>query len=327
MSTLKSGQSVNVGRKTLSIEEKLGSGAFGTVYRARDVNSGDTCALKTINFTASDNSKIDLLRREVRTLQAARHKYVVQILGNDTLQLSQRNKLFLILTEYCAGGDLNSRLNKSSTNDKDMKWILQISEALSYLHSLTPAIVHRDLKADNVLITNAYNEDLKLGDFGLAREYVGLKNIGYDGQSMETYYMTSGCGPIHWVAPEFFKVRYTDKADVFSLGGIFYAILERSFHWCGSKKMYGVFTDTPLGKMGLGRAMAFVDAHMKVQFTTSFRGSNSMKRVIEDMLEFDPHNRPSANEVYERLLNIKSSIKVVSVQQQSSANDGSGGCC
>ena len=69
----------------------------------------------------------------------------------------------------------------------------------------------RDLKADNVLLTDRCTDDLKLGDSGLAREYVALKNVPYSPEAVQTYYASSGVGPAHW-----------------------------KFNWFASK-MYGVF--------------------------------------------------------------------------------------
>ena len=73
----------------------------------------------------------------------------------------------MILTEYCNGGNLNEHLSRPSVNWENRKWIREIADALAFLHS--SEIVHRDLKPDNVLLTAA--EDVKVADFGLAREY------------------------------------------------------------------------------------------------------------------------------------------------------------
>ena len=151
----------------------------------------------------------------------------------------------LLLTEYCSGGSLNDRLARPSSEEMNMKWICQIAAAQKHLHSC--GVVHRDLKADNVLLTAA--EDVKLADFGLAREYTALKLSDIrqdDGSWMASYvqyYMNSGVGPVHWVAPEVFTGRYTEKADVFSLGTLFFAILERDFIVNEGKAIYGAFVD------------------------------------------------------------------------------------
>ena len=70
----------------------------------------------------------------------------------------------LLLTDYCAGRNLNERLNRPSSEELNFKWMLQASDALAYLHSCR--VVHRDLKLDNVRVTA--EEDVKLADFGLA---------------------------------------------------------------------------------------------------------------------------------------------------------------
>ena len=325
MNALVSNQLINIGKRRLMVQRELGSGAFGTVFKVYDSREGKTYALKVISCTGQVS--VNQVLREAKTLSVARHQRIVQIFDRDVVQLPRRDLHFLILTEFCAGGDLNSRLAEPSTDDTNLKWICQISEALSYLHSLNPPIVHRDLKADNVLLTDRTTEDLKLGDFGLAREYVALKNADFSPDAVQTYYMSSGIGPIHWMAPEFFANRYTEKADVFSLGMIFYAILSRDFIRFGSKKMYGVFVNLSRhGKVGLGYAMAEIGKRAVVQFSGNFKGSNSMKRVIQEMLEFDPHNRPDATEVYDRVEKSRSSIRL-SHSPSSPEPAQPGGCC
>ena len=68
--------------------------------------------------------------------------------------------------------------------------------------------------------------------------------------------MQSGTGPIHWVAPEFFCGHYTEKADIFSLGTLLFAILERDYIVINGKAIYGAFVSVPgKGKYGVGFAM------------------------------------------------------------------------
>ena len=302
MLALSLSQKISTGQ--LLRQVKLGSGHFGTVYRAYDNKNGETYALKEV--ICKESADINSVKREADTMAKANHERIVRIFDYDFTE--NGHTTFLLLTEFCSGGDLNTRLNNSSTPDTNLKWICQVSEALNYLHSLNPPIVHRDLKADNVLLTDSCTENLKLGDFGLAREYLAIKVNDNSPQSAQTYYMTSGVGPIHWMAPEFYHKRYTEKADVFSLGGIFYAILIRDYICLGSKKMYGVFfSDKSHGKVGLGCAMAEIDQKIVVSFPEGFQINAEMKRLIEKMLNYNPKNRPIASDVYRIVKDIHSS--------------------
>lgn len=305
----------------LSVQDTLGSGAFGTVYKVYDNINRNTYALKKV--ICINQSSIDAVKREANTMIIARHERIVAIMAYDfTRDPSTGVISFLLLTEFCSGGDLNSRLDSVSTRATNLKWICQISEALSYLHSLNPPIVHRDLKADNVLLTDPSTQNLKIGDFGLAREYLAMKNIS-SFQSVQTYYLTSGVGPIHWMAPEFYNQHYTEKADVFSLAGIFYAILTREYIQIGSKKMYGVYLTYQLhGKVGLGYAMAQIDPRAAVIFPSSFQGSNAMMRLIRSMLSYNRHNRPTASEVNDTAKNIRDSERLAVVTPRQSST-----CC
>ena len=108
----------------------------------------------------------------------------------------------------------------------------------TYLNSR--GVLHRDLKPENVLLTEM--EDVKLADFSLAREYTALKtDTRLDDDSWPggytQYYMDSEVGTPFWVAAEVFDHDYTEKADVFSLGVLFCAILEGDFIELDGKKV------------------------------------------------------------------------------------------
>lgn len=81
--------------------------------------------------------------------------------------------------------------------------------------------------------------------------------------------MNSEVGPVHWVAPEVFDRHYTEKADVFSLGVLFYAILQRDFITTDNgKKFYGAFKCIRgQGKVGLGCAMASHNPNVTIAFS------------------------------------------------------------
>ena len=313
---------LQVGKKKVRIQQRLGNGAFGVVYKVIDEATSSVYALKDV--LCLNNSALRNAVREAQTLNKISHENVIAVVGVDQFRNKQGLHM-LLLTEYCSGGSLNVRLARPSTEEENLKWMSQTATAVAHLHSR--GVVHRDLKADNVLLTA--NGDVKLGDFGLAREYIALKRAGIrqdDGSWLESYtqyYMQSGIGPIHWVAPEFFRNHYTEKADVFSLGTLFFAILQRDFIVIEGKAIYGAFISIPgVGKVGVGFAMEHVDSNISIKFSSRAQGSNALQRVVLDTLKYNRYDRPSAQEVYNNLMIIKQSIRL---QEQSSTENG--WCC
>ncbi|KAL9976192.1 hypothetical protein ACROYT_G013461 [Oculina patagonica] len=316
---------VSVGNKTVRIQQRLGNGAFGVVYKVKDEASSAVYALKDV--LCLNGSELRNAVREATTLNRIFHENVIAIIAADQFRDTQGLHM-LLLTEYCSGGSLNERLDRASSTETNMKWMSQIAEALAHLHSR--GVVHRDLKADNVLLTAM--GDVKLADFGLAREYTKLKRTYAqedDGSwltSYTQYYMSSGIGPIHWVAPEFFAGHYTEKADVFSLGTLFFAILERDFIVFGGKRFYGAFVSLGWeGKVGLGYAMARnPNAKVcKVTFSPYTNATTSQRRVTLDALLYNANERPSAVEINERVQSARQSVRL----EANTTQQASGWCC
>ena len=297
---------VRVGSRIPRIQQRLGNGAFGVVYKVIDEASYEVYALKDV-LCLYDSALRNAIREAI-TLNKISHQNVIAVMGADQFQDSTGLHM-LLLTEYCSGGSLNDRLARPSSKEMNMKWMCQTAAALAHLHSR--GVVHRDLKADNVLLTAT--EDVKLADFGLAREYTALKRTDDEGSwltSYTQYYMNSGVGPVHWVAPEFFTGHYTGKADVFSLGTLFFAILERDFIEIDGKKIYGAYVNIPdVGKLGLGLAMAKVDSGIRLTFSSRAQGSNAMQRVVLEALQYDKYDRPSAQEIYDKVMNIRRGVR------------------
>ncbi|POM77863.1 TKL/DRK protein kinase [Phytophthora palmivora] len=105
------------------------------------------------------------------------------------------------------GGDLRALLNQYQDIGFDynkVKIALHVAHALTYMHSLDPPLIHRDLKSKNILLTE--DLDAKLTDFGASRERVDRT-------------MTAGIGTSLWMAPEMMTgEKYDEKADMFSFG-------------------------------------------------------------------------------------------------------------
>ena len=300
---------LQIDKKIVNIRKRLGNGAFGVVYKVKEVGTSKVYAMKDI--LCLNDSAIRNVIREVSTLNRISHENVIAMVSVDSFY-DGRGSHMLLLTEYCPGGSLNDRLARPSSDQQNLTWMTQTAEAVAHLHSCN--VVHRDLKADNVLLTAS--EDVKLGDFGLAREYIALKRASVqqdDGSWLTTYtqyYMQSGTGPIHWVAPEFFRGHYTEKADIFSLGTLLFAILERDYIVINGKAIYGAFVIVPgAGKTGVGFAMENFDANTRIQFSSHAQGSNALQRNVRELLKYNPRDRPTAREICNSLRVIQVCIR------------------
>jgi len=298
---------IRVGQQRLRILQHLGSGAFGDIYKVKDRASSRIYALKDIFCIYF--SDIDNVVREATTLYQLSHENVIAIKGAYRFA-SFDGVHMLILTEYCGGGNLNERLRHRSSEEQNSLWMTQMADALSYLHD--KGVVHRDLKPDNVLLTA--EEEVKLADFGLAREFTALKTMYQLEDEPDSwlshytqYYMNTRCGTLHWMAPEVFTRHNTEKADVFSLGAIFFAILERTYITLNGKRFYGAFKRIRRGRsqnrVGLGYAMAN-NPYTTVIFSRLAENSTlqKMQELTFRCLQYEEDDRPSAAAVYDELL-------------------------
>lgn len=315
VASLPVGQAIVVERVELEIQSKLGSGAFGVVYKARDLLSSLPVFYALKDVVCCNTSSLGKAISEVETLRRLDHDYIVKIIAADQFEDRRGGFHVLILTEYCSGGNLNDRLSQPSSEETTLKWLSQMASALSYLHSRQ--IVHRDLKPDNVLLKDSTTEDLKLGDFGLAREFLALKRVGTQcsPRGLAEYYMRSGTGPAHWMAPEVFSCHYTEKADIFSLGVLFNAILVRDYAFSTNEtRWYGAFVKINGGvKIGLGYAMSMLGPTAAMaEFTRDYLldEENGFRGLILDALSYVPRARPRAEDVFYRIEEISMCIRL-----------------
>ena len=145
---------------------------------------------------------------------------------------------------------------------------------------------------------------VKLADFGLTREYIVLRRVdarrnnGSWMQMVVQYRMDSEVGTSFWLAPECSTGHYTEKADVFSLGVLFLAILQRDYIKSNRKPYCGAFKRIRgVGEVGLRFAMARHNPETDIAFSRRAPGSRDMQRLVIEALRYDPDDRPSAYEL------------------------------
>ncbi|KAJ0392139.1 hypothetical protein P43SY_007321 [Pythium insidiosum] len=257
-------------------------GAFGEVYRGS--YKGQTVAIKRLVPERRKNLKqIDSFLAEVKLMASMEHERIVRFIGVAWDSLTD----LCVVTEYMSGGDLRALLagfdeeaRAHGFDTMKVKIALHVAHALTYMHSLSPVVLHRDLKSKNILLDCSLNA--KLTDFGVSRERADST-------------MTAGVGSSLWMAPEvMIGERYDEKADVFSFGVVLSELDTHKLPYSHAKEP-GTGRKIPdtavLQMVSLGR--------LTVQFTD--QADPEMVQLGRDCVELDPMKRPTAPEVLHRV--------------------------
>ncbi|CAK9435780.1 uncharacterized protein LODBEIA_P04690 [Lodderomyces beijingensis] len=166
--------------KNYEIGEPIGTGAFASVYRATNIRTGEIVAIKRIRLEKDQD--VSTLMGEIDLLKILRHPNIVKYHGftKDAFTLN-------VILEYCSGGSLRHvyKKRKEGLAESQIKvYVRGILAGLCYLHG--QGVVHRDVKAGNVLLTD--KGEVKLADFGVAAR-------------VSAHYNTV-VGTPNWMAPE-----------------------------------------------------------------------------------------------------------------------------
>lgn len=204
-------------RSALKLGKSIGSGSFGVVNEG--FLHGTRVAVKTIQRDSPENmldeeAAVESFKREAALNCKLRHPNITLAMG--TVVESQ---VIMIVTEFLERGTVRALLVSSGSADRfplspiRINWALDTARGMAYLHSLSPPIIHRDLKTTNLLVDRGYN--VKICDFGLSR-FMAADSI------------MSSVGTVQFAAPEVLKQDvYTEKADVFSMGSVLWELWTR----------------------------------------------------------------------------------------------------
>jgi serine/threonine protein kinase/outer membrane protein assembly factor BamB len=194
-----------------TIIKEIGVGGMGVVYHCRDEQLLRDVAIKMLlPELMVDKSNLEVFRQEARLAARLEHPNVVTVYGID-VEERQKKAHHYVCMEYLPGGNLANRvIGGPLAVEHCLNWMKQLASGLTYAHKL--GVVHQDIKADNIFITN--EGDLKIGDFGLARLLVG--RVHYNVQ-------TKGMGTPAYMSPELCRGEPQDhRSDIYSLGVLFF---------------------------------------------------------------------------------------------------------
>lgn len=196
--------------KNFSPDRILGDGAFGFVYKAV-FPSGVPVAVKRLSPDLAPSQGLREFRAEIETLARLRHPNLARLLG-----YCVKGPDRLLVYEFLPGGSLDNRLHEYETKFPPLTWaarvriLREVASGLAFLHeACSPSVVHRDIKASNVLLDG--EGVARIADFGLAR----LVERGRSHVSTQEAAGTAG-----YMAPEYREgvLGVTAKGDVFSFG-------------------------------------------------------------------------------------------------------------
>jgi len=215
-------------RDRYCIQELVGQGGMGAVYRANDLRlEGRVCAVKEIlsALTASSSTSEELeqlaeqFRVEASTLARLDHPNLPKV--SDYFSIDGREYLVM---DFVEGRDLQEILQESQRRGETLKemqvlaWATQLLDALEYMHSQDPPIVHRDIKPSNIKVTP--RGTVKLVDFGL------VKLI--QSNDSRTVTVVQGRGTVAYTPLEQYggDTGYTDnRSDIYAVGATLYHLL------------------------------------------------------------------------------------------------------
>lgn len=214
--------------------EKLGAGSFGTVYKVQDVKGGWIEALKILGVDRMTGAEAEEMRaRFLREAQIMKRLGgdSQHIVGLSTYEEDIEAGLIYFLMEFVEGRSLADILGEEGpfSVDRTVKIALQVCDALMAAHEGPDAVVHRDLKLENLMLTTGRTgeELVKVLDFGIA------KIAERDADSRLTTVGTLGTPG--YAAPEQLRAEDVDgRTDLFAFGVILYALLTGRDPWLGN---------------------------------------------------------------------------------------------
>ncbi|XP_043532550.1 serine/threonine-protein kinase SIK3 homolog isoform X5 [Chiloscyllium plagiosum] len=244
------------------IERTIGKGNFAVVKLATHIVTKAKVAIKIVDKTQLEEENLKKIFREVQIMKMLRHPHIIRL-----YQVMETERMIYLVTEYASGGEIFDHLvaHGRMAEKEARKKFKQIVAAVHFCHCRN--IVHRDLKAENLLLDA--NLNIKIADFGFS-------NIFTPGQLLKTW-----CGSPPYAAPELFEGKEYDgpKVDIWSLGVVLYVLV------CGALPFDGSTLQNLRARVLSGK------------FRIPFFMSTECEHLIRHMLVLDPSKRLSVEQI------------------------------
>uniref|UniRef100_A0A2K6KCE1 Serine/threonine-protein kinase SIK3 n=1 Tax=Rhinopithecus bieti TaxID=61621 RepID=A0A2K6KCE1_RHIBE len=240
---------------------RVGKGSLACCEEVDHCLSG-TVAIKIIDKTQLDEENLKKIFREVQIMKMLCHPHIIRL-----YQVMETERMIYLVTEYASGGEIFDHLvaHGRMAEKEARRKFKQIVTAVYFCHCRN--IVHRDLKAENLLLDA--NLNIKIADFGFS-------NLFTPGQLLKTW-----CGSPPYAAPELFEGKEYDgpKVDIWSLGVVLYVLV------CGALPFDGSTLQNLRARVLSGK------------FRIPFFMSTECEHLIRHMLVLDPNKRLSMEQI------------------------------
>ncbi|KAK9870851.1 hypothetical protein WA026_009814 [Henosepilachna vigintioctopunctata] len=244
------------------IERTIGKGNFAVVKLARHRITKTEVAIKIIDKSKLDASNLQKVYREVDIMKRLDHPHIVKL-----YQVMETKNMIYLVSEYASQGEIFEYIAKYGRMSEDQARLKfwQILSAVEYCHNRN--IVHRDLKAENLLLDS--NNNIKIADFGFSNFY------------SSTGQLSTWCGSPPYAAPEVFegKKYIGPEIDIWSLGVVLYVLV------CGALPFDGC------------SLQALRDRVLSGRFRIPYFMSSDCESLIRKMLVLDPTKRISVVQI------------------------------
>ncbi|KAI5588658.1 hypothetical protein BDE02_05G112700 [Populus trichocarpa] len=288
-----------------SEKQRLGTGAYGTVYSGK-LHNDDLVAIKKIK--QRDTDSLDLVMNEIKLLSSVSHPNLVRLLG---CCLEEGEPI--LVYEFMPNGTLCQHLQRERGNG--LPWTVRLTvaaetaNAIAYLHSVVnPPIYHRDIKSSNILLD--YNYRSKVADFGLSR--LGMEE--------SSHISTAPQGTPGYLDPQYHQYFHlSDKSDVYSFGVVLVEIITAQKVVDFSRPHSEVnLAALAIDRIGRGCVDEIVDPYLDPDRDAwTLSSIHSVAELAFRCLAFHRDMRPTMMEVAEELEQIRLSAWVPTMHMAS----------